>query len=69
MPGCVEQGKCSEHEHRITTLEKQMTEVKNMLKNPAVTVAMITAFGAMFTGFMAFMGVVLGPVVRAWLGV
>jgi len=69
MPGCVDQGKCSEHEHRISLLEKQMSEVKNMLKNPAVTVAIITAFGAMFTGFMAFAGVVLGPVVRAWLGV
>jgi hypothetical protein len=69
MAGCVEDGKCREHEHRISVLETQMREVKTMLRNPAVTVAVITVMGGVFTGFMAFLGVVLGPVVRAWLGV
>ncbi len=69
MVGCTEQGKCSEHEHRISNLEKQITEVELMVKNPATTIALIHAFGAMFTGFMAFLGVILAPALRAWLGV
>ena len=58
-----------DHASRIVRLESEMKEVKAMVKNPAVTVAVITVLGGMFTGLMAFMGVVLGPVLRAWLGV
>lgn len=61
---------------RITDCEEtaqaqknELKEVKTMIRSPQVTVAFITLFGSLFCGFMGFLGVVLGPLIRSYFGV
>ena len=58
-----------DHETRIKNLEATMKEVETKLGNPAVTVAIIGVIGTLVSGCCAFAGVVMAPVIRAWLGV
>lgn len=58
-----------DHETRLKRLEERTEDMEKQIGNPAVWVALISVFGSMVTAGMAFLGVVLAPVVRAWLGV
>lgn len=46
-----------------------MEKIMEKIGSPAVTVAIIGVVGTMFSGFCAFLGVVLAPIVKAWLGI
>ncbi len=58
-----------DHETRIKNLEASVTDMEKQLGNPAIWVALISVCGSVLTAGMAFAGVVLAPIVRAWLGV
>lgn len=57
-----------DHENRIKNLEGDMKEVQNKLGNPAVAVAVVGLVGTFLSGTMAFLGVVMAPVISKWLG-
>lgn len=59
----------ADHETRISRLEATMEKIMEKIGSPAVTVAIIGVVGTMFSGFCAFLGVVLAPIVKAWLGI
>jgi len=58
-----------DHENRITNNTKDIRELQMNYKNPAITVAVIGGITGIFTGTMAFLAVIVAPVIRAWLGV
>ena len=74
MPDCPH-GAHVDHENRIKACESGLLSVQNkleetqkMIKNPTVTVALISVAGVIFSGTMAFLGVVFGPILKAYLG-
>jgi hypothetical protein len=58
----------ADHETRISRLEATMEKIMEKIGSPAVTVAIIGVLGTMFSGCCAFLGVVMAPVVKSWLG-
>lgn len=58
-----------EHEYRISNNSKDIKELQLNQKNPAIVVAVIGVIGTVCSGAMAFLAVILAPVIRAWLGV
>jgi len=58
-----------DHDTRIKRLEEAVTDMEKQISNPAVWVALVSVCGSVLTAGMAFAGVVLAPIVRAWLGV
>ncbi|MDD5486812.1 MAG: hypothetical protein PHW65_04595 [Dehalococcoidales bacterium] len=65
---CPCEQRITEAEEGIVDQKKQLKEVREMIRSPQITVALIAAFSGIFCGFMGFVGVVFGPVVKAWLG-
>ena len=59
----------AENRRDIDSCRCDIKEIQKMMKSPALMVAVIGLIGTLFSGFMAFLGVVAGPVIRAWLGV
>lgn len=58
-----------EHEFRISQLEEEQKKMKEAIRDPAVAVAIISVLGVCFNATMVLLGVVLGPVIRTYLGV
>lgn len=58
-----------DHENRIKNLETEQKAMKDQIKSPAVLVAFISLLGVCVTAVSSFAAVVLGPVIRAYLGV
>lgn len=63
---------CPEHSGncvRIDNLEERMDRIETKVGNPTIVVAVITTMGVMFSSTAAFAGVILAPVIRAYLGI
>lgn len=58
-----------DHERRIENLEQECKTMKEKIGSPAVTVAIISLIGVLFSATSAFAAVIAAPVLRAWLGV
>lgn len=53
-----------DHEHRISRLEGEMSEVQTHIKKSSVTVAIISFLGVLLTAMTSFLGVVITAVLK-----
>ena len=64
-----------DHENRIrgcetgiVALKSEVREVRVMQRDPRIAVALISVVGVVASGTMAFLGVVLAPIIKSYLG-
>ena len=64
-----------DHENRIRQCESgiiavknEIREVKMMQRDPRIVIATIGAVSGVFSGTMAFLAVILAPIIKSYLG-
>jgi len=65
---CPCEQRITDTEECLSEIKRQLKEVTGMVRPPQVTSALIMAGAGVFCGVMSFLGVILGPMIRIWLG-